>query len=127
MRQSIRKWCLTGLLLAVGVWTLQSCRPKSRVDELKDLVEQIAEEGSTYTEEQWEKVNDRFSELLDKLEEYDDLTPEELNEVARLQGQYAAEAFKRHGQKFQQEFEKARQMLDGFVEGLSEDSTTEDD
>ena len=97
------------------------------MDELKDLVEQIAEEGSTYTEEQWEKVNDRFSELLDKLEEYDDLTPEELNEVARLQGQYAAEAFKRHGQKFQQEFEKARQMLDGFVEGLSEDSTTEDD
>ena len=64
------------------------------MDELKDFVEQICEEGGTYTEEQWEKVNNKFSELLEKLESYDDLTPEELNEIAWLQGKYAAEAFK---------------------------------
>lgn len=111
---------LMGLLLLAAAVAFNACQEKSRVDELKDLVEQIAEEGSTYTEEQWEEVNDKFSKLLDKLEAYDDLTPEELNEMARLQGQYAAEAFKRHGQQFQQEIEKAGKMLEGFMDGMDE-------
>ena len=111
---------LMGLLLLVAAVAFNACQEKSRVDELKDLVEQVAEEGGTYTEEQWEKVNDKFSKLLDKLEAYDDLTPEELNEIARLQGKYAAEAFKRHGQQFQQEIEKAGKMLEGFMDGMDE-------
>ena len=57
---------LMGLLLLVAAVAFNACQEKSRVDELKDLVEQIAEEGGTYTEEQWEKVNDKFSKLLDK-------------------------------------------------------------
>ena len=111
---------LMGMLLLAAATTFNACREKSRVDELKDLVEQIAEEGSTYTEEQWEQVGDKFDQLLEKLEAYDDLTPEELNEMARLQGQYAAEAFKRHGQQFKQELEKAGKMLEGFMEGMDE-------
>ena len=111
---------LMGLLLVLSAVVFQACQEKNRVDELKDFVEQICEKGGTYTEEQWEKVNDKFSELLEKLESYDDLTPEELNEIARLQGKYAAEAFKRHGQQFQQELEKAGKMLEGFMEGMDE-------
>lgn len=111
---------LMGLMLLVAAVAFNACQEKSRVDELKDLVEQVAEEGGTYTEEQWEKVNDKFSKLLDKLEAYDDLTPEELNEIARLQGQYAAEAFKRSGRQFLQDFEKAGKMLEGFMDGMDE-------
>ena len=111
---------LTGMLLLVAALAFNACQEKSRVDELKDLVEEVAEKGAAYTEEQWEEVNDRFTKLLDKLEAYDDLTPEELNEIARLQGQYAAEAFKRHGQQFRQELEKAGKALEGFMEGLDE-------
>ena len=54
------------------------------------------------------------------MEEYDDLTPEELNEIARLQGQYAAAAFKYHGQKAKEEWEKAQSALGGFIDGLTE-------
>lgn len=118
---------LMGMLLLAAATTFNACREKSRVDELKDLVEQIAEEGSTYTEEQWEQVGDKFDQLLEKLEAYDDLTPEELNEMARLQGQYAAEAFKRHGKQFQQEMEKAGKMLEGFMEGMDEGLSGEDE
>ena len=111
---------MTGMLLLVAALAFNACQEKSRVDELKDLVEEVAEKGAAYTEEQWEEVNDRFTKLLDKLDAYDDLTPEELNEIARLQGQYAAEAFKRHGQQFRQELEKAGKALEGFMEGLDE-------
>ena len=54
------------LLLVLSAVVFQACQEKNRVDELKDFVEQICEEGGTYTEEQWEKVNNKFSELLEK-------------------------------------------------------------
>ncbi len=111
---------LAALYIATAVLTLGSCQPHSRIDELKDFVEKTAEEAQTYSEEQWENINEEFSRLLEKVEEYDDLTPEELNEIARLQGQYAAAAFKYHGQKAKEEWEKAQSALGGFIDGLTE-------
>lgn len=111
---------LAALCIAAAALTLGSCQPHSRIDELKDFVEKIAEEAQTYSEEQWENINEEFSRLLEKVEKYDDLTPEELNEIARLQGQYAAAAFKYHGQKAKEEWEKAQSALGGFIDGLTE-------
>ena len=83
------------------------------LEELKVLIKQIEEEGSSYTEKKWE-----FSELLQKLNSYEDLSAEELREIAELQGQYAATVFKEHAGKA---MEKAGAVLDGFVEGLTGD------
>lgn len=121
------KKLLTAALVVATCWVLGACQGHDRVSALRNLVEEVAKDGAGYTEEKWEQANEKFSELLDSLESYEDLTPEELNEIARLQGQYAAEAFKRHGKKFQQELEKAGQMLDGFMEGLDEGLGGEED
>ena len=88
------------------------------LEELKVLIKQIEEEGSSYTEKKWEEVNEEFSELLQKLNSYEDLSAEELREIAELQGQYAATVFKEHAGKA---MEKAGAVLDGFVEGLTGD------
>ena len=88
------------------------------LEELKVLIKQIEEEGSSYTDKKWEEVNEEFSELLQKLNSYEDLSAEELREIAELQGQYAATVFKEHAGKA---MEKAGAVLDGFVEGLTGD------
>ena len=88
------------------------------LEELKVLIKQIEEEGSSYTDKKWEEVNEEFSELLQKLNSYEDLSAEELREIAELQGQYAAIVFKEHAGKA---MEKAGAVLDGFVEGLTGD------
>ena len=44
------------------------------LEELKVLIKQIEEEGSSYTEKKWEEVNEEFSELLQKLNSYEDLS-----------------------------------------------------
>lgn len=101
---------------------LGSCQSKSsRIDNLKDFVEEISEDGKDYTTEQWEKVNKKFSELLEKINSYDDLSQEELEEVARLQGQYAATVFKNSGKAIMEQMEKAGTVLDGFLEGMGEE------
>lgn len=115
------KKLIVGLIFGAGLLLLNACQSKtSRIDDLKDFVEQLSEDCEDYTAEQWENANEEFSKLLDKINSYDDLTKEELEEVARLQGQYAATVFKNSGKAVMEEMEKAGVALDGFLDGLNE-------
>lgn len=118
-------------LLAAGILSLSACQSKSsRIDDLKDFVEEIQKDGEDYTQEQWEKANKKFSQLLDKINSYEDLSEDELKEVAKLQGQYAATVFKNSGKAIMEQMEKAGAVLDGFLEGVDptlDDNNEEDE
>ena len=74
-------------LFAVAVMCFSSCHSqKGRMDDLKDFVEKIQEEGKDYTLDQWKEANERFQKLLDKINSYEDLTKEELEEMAKCKG-----------------------------------------
>ena len=120
----MKKLFITALLGGASLLLLGSCESKSRVDELKDFVEKVQEEGSSYTQEQWEKANEEFSQLLEKLNNLEDMTPEELQEVAKLQGEYAAKAFK---EQAGEAMEKAGAVLNGFMQGLTGDDTEKEE
>ena len=110
----IALWALT--TLSIG-----ACQSKSsRIDDLKDFVEEIQKDGKDYSQKQWEKANEKFSQLLDKINSYEDLSEDELKEVAKLQGQYAATVFKNSGKAIMEQMEKAGAALDGFLEGVDQ-------
>jgi hypothetical protein len=110
----IALWALT--TLSIG-----ACQSKSsRIDDLKDFVKEIQKDGKDYSQEQWEKANEKFSQLLDKINSYEDLSEDELKEVAKLQGQYAATIFKNSGKAIMEQMEKAGAALDGFLEGVDQ-------
>lgn len=112
--------------IVIALWTLTTlsigaCQSKSsRIDDLKDFVEEIQKDGKDYSQEQWEKANEKFSQLLDKINSYEDLSEDELKEVAKLQGQYAATVFKNSGKAIMEQMEKAGAALDGFLEGVDQ-------
>lgn len=110
----IALWALT--TLSIGACQSRS----SRIDDLKDFVEKIQKDGKDYSQEQWEKANEKFSQLLDKINSYEDLSEDELKEVAKLQGQYAATVFKNSGKAIMEQMEKAGAALDGFLEGVDQ-------
>ena len=110
----IALWALT--TLSIGACQSRS----SRIDDLKDFVEEIQKDGKDYSQEQWEKANEKFSQLLDKINSYEDLSEDELKEVAKLQGQYAATVFKNSGKAIMEQMEKAGAALDGFLEGVDQ-------
>lgn len=121
----MRKYIIISLW-ALATLSIGACQSKSsRINDLKDFVEEIQKESEDYTNEQWEKANERFSQLLDKLNSYDDLSQEELEEMARLQGQYAATVFKHSGKAIMEQMEKAGAVLDGFFEGMDQGLTDE--
>ena len=52
-------------LFAVAIMCFSSCHSqKGRMDDLKDFVEKIQEEGKDYTLDQWKEANERFQKLL---------------------------------------------------------------
>ena len=110
----IALWALT--TLSIGACQSRS----SRIDDLKDFVEEIQKDGKDYSQEQWEKANEKFSQLLDKINSYEDLSEDELKEVAKLHGQYAATVFKNSGKAIMEQMEKAGAALDGFLEGVDQ-------
>ncbi len=123
----MKRQLLGMMLLSASMFFLGSCGEANRVDELKEFVEKVQKEGSTYTEKQWEEVNQEFTELMEKLNNYEDLSADELHEIAKLQGEYAATAFKEHAGKA---MDKAGAVLEGFLEGLTDEENnqeTEDD
>lgn len=117
------------VLLVLSMMGFQSCQSnQSRIDDLKDLVEDIQDNGKDYSAKQWEEASAKFDKLLEKINSYDDLSQEELEEVAKLQGQYAATVFKNSGKAIMEQMEKAGAAIDGFIEGISEglDETEEE-
>lgn len=112
--------------IVIALWALTTlnigaCQSKSsRIDDLKDFVEEIQKDGKDYSQEQWEKANEKFSQLLDKINSYEDLSEDELKEVAKLQGQYAATVFKNSGKAIMEQMEKAGAALGGFLEGVDQ-------
>lgn len=71
-----------------------------------------------FTLDQWKEANERFQKLLDKINSYEDLTKEELEEMAKLQGQYAATVFKNSGKSIMEQMQKAGVALDSLEEGF---------
>lgn len=126
----MKKIILGATLLAATLLGLGACGQHSRVDELKKFVEKVQKEGSGYTEEKWQKANDEFSKLLDQLNSYEDLSPEEVKEIAKYQAEYATAAFKQHAGQFMEQadkmLEKAGAALEGTLEGLTGDDDTKE-
>ena len=69
--------------LLIAVFALTACKPSAEryISDLKNFVEKVAEEGSDYTAEQWEKVSQEFDELVQRAEELEGLTDEQKKEI----------------------------------------------
>lgn len=112
----MKKTILLTMFLAAVLFGLGACGEKSRMDELKDFVEKVQEEGSGYTEEKWQEVNEEFSKLLDKLNDYEDLTPEEVKEIAKYQAEYAKYGKKDRVDEMKEFVEKVQKEASDYTE-----------
>lgn len=113
--------------LLIGLVALTACKPTAEgyINDLNDLIEKIVEEGSEYTEEQWEKISKDFEELVKKAEELEGLTEEQKKEISKLQGKFKGVVLKSGLDHIIDDttikLEKAGETIKGFFEGLDKD------
>ena len=113
--------------LLIAAFALTACKPSAEryISDLKNFVEKVAEEGSDYTAEQWEKVSQEFEKLVQKAQELENLTDEQKKEILKLQAKFNGAAVKKGFDKLMKdagkELEKAGEAIEGFLEGLKEE------
>ena len=85
----MKKMFYVALMAMVVMMTACQQSKEDYIKEFENFVEEVAEECTEYTEEQWEDVAEEFELLVKKAEKYQDLTVEEKMELATVQAKYA--------------------------------------
>lgn len=107
---------------------LTACHSKNDpMNELNALTEQLSEDTSDYTEEDWETVGNQLEVIDAEIEQYrDQYTDEEMKEIGRLKGKCAGFIAKKTmnsaTQKLGDISKQAEGMIEGFMEGFGEDN-----
>ena len=85
----MKKMFYVALMAMVVMLTACQQSKEDYIKEFENFVEEVAEECTEYTEEQWKDVAEEFELLVKKAEKYQDLTVEEKMELATVQAKYA--------------------------------------
>ena len=107
---------------------LTACHSKNDpMNELNALTEQLSEDTSEYTEEDWETVSNQLEMIDAEIQQYrDQYTDEEMKEIGRLKGKCAGlitkKAINSATQKLEDVSKQAEGMIEGFIEAFGEDN-----
>lgn len=114
----MRKVLLVPCMALALALTACQATVEGSIEKLSNFVDQVEEKSAEYTEKDWKKANKRFEELVNKLEEFEDITPEQTKEIIRQQGRYTGIAVKNKAGEL---IDNVSKGIDGFLEGLGEE------
>lgn len=98
---------------------LFACTPKSPVEKLTKLADKVEKNHKSYTDEDWEKINQEYAILKAKFEEKE-RSKEELKEFARQKGRIKGYMTKKTLNKLGKKVEDLANELEGGIEGFFE-------
>lgn len=96
---------------------LFACTPKSPVEKLKKLADKVEKSHESYTDEDWEKINQEYAILKAEFEEKE-RSKEELKEFARQKGRIKGYMTKKTLNKLGKKVENLANELEGSIEGF---------
>lgn len=110
------------IVFAISFMLFSCSSPEEQLLKRFDgLIETVERNKDKYNRAQWEKMDNRFEDLL---QEYDqlhyNLTDEQRNRIDKLIGKYVALRGKGEVEGLLKEFESGLKQLEGFLEELSE-------
>lgn len=115
------------ILLAVSLTATTACaKDNSRGDAIKKmqaLTEQLTQDTSNYTDEDWEKISEQFEEVSRVIEENKgSFTPEERAQIDNLRakcvGLFAAKAMQKATEAMGIAVQHLGGVMEGFLSGL---------
>lgn len=110
-------------ILAVAVLVVLSIGKKPLTERFENLVEATEEQMDKFTEQDWEKQNAKFSELVKEYKsKIENIDKEDRAEIDKAIGKYHALALKSGINEIAESattiFDNITSTVDGFVDGL---------
>lgn len=108
-------------LFAVALFT--SCdKRQSAIDELESFSEELKENASEYTNEDWEEAGNQYQMLVEQVDQYE-YTDEELKEIGKLKARCIKYMSKGAMKQLEEGFHNMTKQIEGAMEefGLDDD------
>jgi hypothetical protein len=111
------------LFLGLSVLT-QSCDKKqSQIDQIDSIVKRAEQNKDVLSEMDWKNLDEKMQKLQYNLENNrKEYSEEQIRQVGKLQGKYAALLIKKELKDFQKSVNNLGSQMEGFIEGITDSS-----
>ena len=94
-----------------------------KIENLSSLIENLEEQNGNIPQEKLDELELKMEELQNDLEaNRDKYTEEQVKEIGKLQGRYAALLVKKGLNEFSESMKDLGNQIEGFIEGLVDDN-----
>ena len=105
-------------LFAVALFT--SCdKRQSAIDDLESFSEELKENASEYTNEDWEEAGNQYQMLVEQVDQYE-YTDEELKEIGKLKAKCFRSFAKSSAKALKSTMHNFKMQLDGASEEMED-------
>lgn len=99
---------------------LAACdRKQHAIDNLSNFVEKVEKNAPEYTDEDWDKVNKEYDEIIAEIDKYD-YSGDETKRIAELKGKYIGIKTKDSVKDLINSVDKTLQEIKGTVKGTKD-------
>ncbi|MFN5628466.1 MAG: hypothetical protein ACK48W_04185 [Bacteroidota bacterium] len=111
------------IVASVFILSASCNQSQSKIDKMSKIIEQCYQNKDNLTQSDLDKMELKMEELEKDLElNRNNYTDEQVKEIGRLQGRYAAILVKKGINDFQESVKDLNNQMEGFMEGIK-DST----
>lgn len=111
-------------LLVIALLT--SCDKKqSAIDDLENFSQELKENSSDYSNQDWEEANEQYQLLVEQIDQYE-YTDEELKEIGKLKARCLKQMTKGAMKQFQDGIHSITKQMEGAIEEFGIDSEDDD-
>lgn len=111
------------LSLLTIIVILSSCQPKTKIESIEETLTKAEKNISTVDSTDLKKLETQMYEIQQDLEENRaNYTDEEVREIGKLQGRYAALILKKGVDEIKDNLNNFKNQMEGFIEGINTNS-----
>ena len=105
---------------------LTSCdKRQSAINDLENLSEELKENSSDYSSQDWEEANEQYQLLVEQIDQYE-YTDEELKEIGKIKARCLKQMTKGAMKQLQDGIHSITKQMEGAIEEFGIDSDDDD-
>ena len=110
------------LILLVMSIAFTSCdKRQSAINNLENFSEELKENSSDYSSQDWEEANEQYQLLVEQIDQYE-YTDEELKEIGKIKARCLKQMTKGAMKQFQDGIHSITKQMEGAIEEFGIDS-----
>lgn len=113
------------IMLVMSIAFTSCDKKQSAINDLENFSEELKENSSDYSSQDWEEANEQYQLLVEQIDQYE-YTDEELKEIGKLKARCLKQMTKGAMKQFQDGIHSITKQMEGAIEEFGIDSDDDD-